>query len=409
MVQARGSSGAMLAILFSCQTLVLADEAADQGNGETTVSNVKLRGHLDNARSVFERQKRGHVAFIGGSITEMNGYRPMVSENLKRRFPQTEFTFTNAGISSTCSTTGAFRLESDVLSKGPVDLFFIEFAVNDDQDAGHAARECLRGMEGLIRQTRRHNPRADIVITYFVNPGMLEALQKGTTPVSIGSHDQVARHYDVSTIHLAQEVADRITAGKLTWKQFGGTHPAPRGNAICADMIEQLFNHAWRQPLPESVAAPGPLPNPLDPLSYSDGGFVDPQQAQVKSGWKYQVPDWKSLPGGKRSRFTSLPMLCADAAGAELTLKFQGAAVGAYVVAGPDAGVLEARVDGGEARAVNLYHRFSRGLHYPRTVMFATDLQPGEHTLTLRVSAKTQSRGHAARIMQFVVNGAGQK
>ena len=41
-------------------------------------------------------------------------------------------------IASTCSTTGAFRLRDDVLIKGPVDLFFIEFAVNDDQDAGHA-------------------------------------------------------------------------------------------------------------------------------------------------------------------------------------------------------------------------------------------------------------------------------
>ena len=41
------------------------------------------------------------------------------------------------GIASTCSVTGAHRLTRDVLSKGDVDLFFIEFAVNDDQDAGH--------------------------------------------------------------------------------------------------------------------------------------------------------------------------------------------------------------------------------------------------------------------------------
>jgi hypothetical protein len=59
---------------------------------------------------------------------------------LQRRFPDTKFTFTDAGLSSTCSTTGAFRLSTDVLSQGPVDLLFIEFAVNDDQDAGHAMR-----------------------------------------------------------------------------------------------------------------------------------------------------------------------------------------------------------------------------------------------------------------------------
>ncbi|MEM7387444.1 MAG: alpha/beta hydrolase, partial [Verrucomicrobiota bacterium] len=38
--------------------------------------NVRLRGNLDNSRVRFEREKKGHVAFIGGSITEMNGYRP---------------------------------------------------------------------------------------------------------------------------------------------------------------------------------------------------------------------------------------------------------------------------------------------------------------------------------------------
>jgi len=182
-------------------------------------TNIHLRGQFQNARIRFEKEKKGHVAFIGGSITEMNGYRPMVMDILKRRFPQTQFTFTAAGISSTCSTTGAFRLHDHVLSKGPVDLFFIEFAVNDDQDAHHMRRECIRGMEGIVRHTRLHNPNADIVITYFVNPGMLALLQQGKTPLTIGSHEEVARHYRVSTVHLAKEVAERIKAGEFTWKK----------------------------------------------------------------------------------------------------------------------------------------------------------------------------------------------
>ena len=61
--------------------------------------NICLRDSLANARLQFERTKKGHVAFIGGSITEMEGYRPMVCEVLKRRFPNTEFVFTAAGIS----------------------------------------------------------------------------------------------------------------------------------------------------------------------------------------------------------------------------------------------------------------------------------------------------------------------
>ena len=133
-------------------------------------ANVRSRGNLTNCRLKFLREKQGHVAFIGGSITEMDGYRPMVCDMLRRRFPDTQFTFTNAGISSTCSTTGAFRLPTDVLSQGPVDLLFVEFAVNDDQDAHHSRAACIRGMEGIVRQSRRHNPHMDIVITYSLIP-----------------------------------------------------------------------------------------------------------------------------------------------------------------------------------------------------------------------------------------------
>jgi len=97
-------------------------------------------------------------------------------------------------------------------------------------------------------------------------------------------------------------------------------------------------------------------------------------------------------------------MLCAELSAAELSLRFTGTAVGAYVVAGPDAGIVEASIDGGPFRRINLFHRFSRGLHYPRTVMFATDLKSGKHMLTLRMSSKTINGGHAMRIIQFVAN-----
>ena len=371
-----------------------------------TRSNVRARGSLDNARIRFERKRRGHVAFIGGSITEMNGYRPMVCASLKKRFPETVFTFTSAGIASTCSTTGAFRLRRDVLNHGPVDLFFIEFAVNDDGDAGHARRECIRGMEGIIRQARRHNPNVDLVITHFVSPRMLTQLQAGTTPVSMQAHSDVAQHYNVSTIHLGKEIAEQITEGTITWQQYGGTHPSPFGNGICADMIDRLLDQVWSKPLPPAAqpAAHVMPTRPLEALHYGRGRFVALSRAELKSGWKIITPNWAALPGRKRARFTSLPMLCADRPGAELTLTFTGSAVGAYLVAGPDAGILQARVDDGDFRPVNLYHRYSRGLHYPRTVLFAADLSPGRHVLTLRTAGDITSNRRAARIIQFVAN-----
>ena len=368
--------------------------------------NVQSRGALSNSRIRFEKDKEGTVAFLGGSITEMNGYRPMVSENLRKRFPSTNFKFINAGISSTCSTTGAFRLANEFFVDGWVDLLFVEFAVNDDQDAAHTRTECIRGLEGIIRHAREFNPNMDIVVTYFVNEGMLATLQSGKIPLTMEAHEAVAKHYAVPTIHLAKEVADEITAGKLTWKEYGGVHPAPFGNAICARMIEDLLARAWAAPLPAAASlARHPLPaQPLDPLNYGNGRFIAPKHAQVKSGWTLGIPDWKELKGSKRERFTKIPLLSATEAGAEATLEFEGTSVGAFVVAGPDAGIVEATVDDGQPQSVDLFHRFSAGLHYPRTVMLGTDLKPGRHTLKIRISAETKSAGHAMRIIQFVAN-----
>ena len=377
-------------------------------SAETSIdANIHHRGTFANARLRFERDKQGHVAFIGGSITEMNGYRPLVMQILKRRFPETNFHFTDAGISSTCSTTGAFRLAQDVLSHGPVDLLFIEFAVNDDQDAAHARRECIRGMEGIVRHTREHNPNADIVVTYFVNPEMLATYQAGDVPLSIAAHDAVVEHYGVPTINLAKEVADRITAKSLTWEEFGGTHPKPLGNAIAATMIDRLMETSWSGPIAENaIAEPHVLPELLDTKSYTRGRLLPPTAASGLAGMIVETPAWKDLQGATRGRFTEQKLLCAERPGSELILEFDGTAIGAYLLAGPDAGSVETSVDGEPYQQTNLFHHFSTGLHYPRTVVFAADLAPGPHVLRLRIadSKHPDSLGHAMRVLNFVAN-----
>ncbi len=380
-----------------------ADRSEPDGLGGFA-GNVVLRGSLTNSRHAIEVEKKAHVAFMGGSITEMNGYRPMVTAFLQGRYPDTSFTFTDAGIASTCSTTGAFRLASDVLDveAGPPDLFLVEFAVNDDQDAGHARRECIRGLEGIVRQLRRRNPHADIVIVHFVNPGMLDTLQHGETPLTIASHEAVAEHYGIPSVNLAREIAEQILGGRMTWKDFGGTHPAPRGNAICAGMVAALFEHAWKGPV--ATRKKHASPRPLDKGSYAHGSFVHPDRAKADRDWWFGVPDWSKLPGSKRQRFREIDMLSTAKPGASLTLEFEGTAIGAYVVAGPDAGVLEGYIDNKRFKPVDLYHRYSRGLHYPRTVLFAADLAPGSHRLKLRVSKKTSSKGHAVRLIRFAID-----
>ncbi|WP_153558611.1 SGNH/GDSL hydrolase family protein [Roseimaritima sediminicola] len=398
------TAGRLTAVL--CSVVVSWTAAPTSWAADPPSSNVEVRGQLQNARLAFSQNASPKVVFMGGSITEMDGYRPLVCQDLQRRFPKAEFEFINAGISSTCSTTGAFRLQRDVLAHDP-DLLFVEFAVNDDQDAGHAARECLRGMEGIVRHARKHNPHMDIVMVHFVNPGMLATRQRGETPTSSGQHERVAEYYRISSVDVAGELADRIAAGTFSWQQYGGTHPKPQGNRLAADLVAQLLDASWQHPLPEDAQAqPAILPEPLDTGSYFRGQFLTPGHAEFGRDWQLGKPDWDSLPGSKRQRFLDEDFLHSTRPGATLRLEFTGSAIGAFVLAGPDAGQVEVSIDGGPFRTVELYHHYSRGLHYPRTVMFATDLEPVPHEMTLRVGQEhaEASEGHAVRIMQFTVN-----
>ena len=378
-------------LAFSCTSALLGFES----------ENLTARCSFSNSLEAFEKNKTARVAFMGGSITEMNGYRPMLSKWLEQRFPKTKFEFINAGISSTCSTTGAFRLSRDVLDHGPIDLFFIEFAVNDDQDAGHSKESCIRGMEGIIRQMRLKSPKTDLAVTYFVNPGMLEQLLAGKNPVSMNAHERVLEEYGVSRVHLARELAHQIKNGFFSWKKFGGTHPKEHGNRLCSNMHIEMLEKAWSAKKVKASKDKKIPSQPIDPNSYFNGRFLSPREATLTDGWKFSEPDWKNISGKKRSRYLGRPLLHSEAPGKPFRLKFEGRAIGAFVSAGPDAGILEFVIDGKHKGSSDLHHRYSGGLHYPRSVMFAHDLAPGPHEIVL--SIKT-GKGSAARIMEFCIN-----
>lgn len=399
-------------------------ETETSSNDDALLRNVTRRELIDfaYAKGAFAKGK-GDVAFLGGSITEMEGYRPLVCEYLQKRFPKTEFNFIAAGISSTCSDVGAFRLKTDVLSKcekGWPDLFFVEFAVNDDQDGVFPAERARRGMEGIVRHVKRLNPRAAIVMSFFVNEHIMASYREGAPTTSIRQHDEVAKRYGVSTVNIGKEIQEQIDAGKITWEEFGGVHPAPRGNRICADMITGLLERAWTTLETPGIGLCGTrfLPEPLDPFSYSDAdwrgfdgvttnvGKITDSTSVADGGFRLYVPDWSKIKGSFRNTFSGVPCLCAEKPGAEATFEFDGNAAGLYILAGPDAGIVECQIDGGEFKKIDSYHHYSRSLHYPCALLLADALSPGKHAVKLRVSSEknANSAGTALRIMQIAVN-----
>lgn len=345
------------------------------------------------------------VVFLGGSITAGGGWRDHVGESLRRRFPSTQFEFVNAGIPSLGSTPHAFRLVRDALSKGRIDLMFVEAAVNDETN-GMTPEEMLRGMEGVVRHARAHQPDMDIVLLHFADPGKTKTLASGATPVVVAQHERVAGHYGTPSIDLAREVFERMHAGEFTWeKDFRDLHPSPFGHRLYAASIDRLFDAS-------GFAAPRrarPMPAPLDPLSYVGGCLAPPESARGSKGWTLD-PAWGPTDGkGTRPGYVRVPMMVASEAGAELEFDFTGRGIGLMIASGPDAGIVEWSVDGAPAQRRDLFTQWSPQLHLPWAVMLDPALKPGPHTLRLRMTAEKnpKSAGTACRIVHFLVNVSG--
>lgn len=367
---------------------------------------LNKRGSLKNSFLRFEKERKGRVAFLGGSITEMNGWKDMVEKQLQQRFPYTDFEFIEAGIASTGTTPGSFRLENDILSKGKIDLLFVEAAVNDDTNY-FTPIEQIRGMEGEVRHALESNPMTDVIMLHFIYDPFIPLFYKGKSPDVILNHERVANHYLIPSVNLAKEVAQRMKDGEFTWDDFGGTHPLPFGHKFYAASINRLFDEMWAGVSLYDRMEAHEIPNlPLDKFSYTQGSFIDIREAKAGKGWQL-INNWNPEDkAGKRKGFVNVPMLEANNPGDKLTLTFTGKSIGIFCVAGPSAGILEYSIDGSTFKQIDTYTEWSKDLYLPWVYMFETELESKQHILVLRISKdkNKQSEGTQCVIRNFVVN-----
>ncbi len=366
------------------------------------------RNGLAQCHRVFTEQKTGRVAFMGGSITEHGAWREKICDYLRQRYPDTRFEFINAGISSTGSTPGAFRLSKDVLAQGRIDLFFEEAAVNDPTN-GFTGKYQVRGMEGIIRQALASNPSMDILMLHFVDPDKMDDYNRGHTPEVIRNHEAVAEHYGINSIDLAREVTDRIRAGEFNWKDdFKDLHPSPFGHEVYARSIRAFLDKAFTEAGTMKGRSPRKrLSRPLDPFSYVGGRYRPVTEASDLQGF-HVLDAWQPTDGYPiRKQYVGIPALESDSAGASLALTFRGKAVGLCLDAGPDAGIIEYDIDGKWKGRRDLFTQWSHMLHLPWYILLEDELPEGEHKLRVRIAPEKnpKSKGHALRVLHMLVNG----
>ncbi len=365
---------------------------------------IELNEKLNNAIWNIRNKKKLTVAFLGGSITYNPGWRDKVCHYLQEAYPQTSFTFIAAGIPSLGSVPHAFRLQNDVLDKGKIDLLFLEAAVNDHANGTDSILQ-YRAMEGIIRHALTANPFMNMVLMAFADEDKNRDFDNNIEPLEVKVHRQLAAYYHIPFLNLAKEVHDRISDGEFTWKgDFKDLHPSPYGQNVYFQSIKTMLQLASEEYNGESVSA-AKLPAPLNKNLYDKGVYEDVRHASNLLGFSV-VANWKpSDQKETREGFVNVPVLEAIKTGSSFTFSFNGNAVGIAIVSGPDAGIIEYRVDKGKPRTLNLFTQWSNSLYLPWYLILADGLQTGRHILEVKIIAnKSNSGGNACRVVHFLVN-----
>jgi len=82
-----------------------------------------------------------------------------------------------------------------------------------------------------------------------------------------------------------------------------------------------------------------------------------------------------------------------------------GVTKGIAIVSGPDAGIIEYRIDNGKTKTLNLLTKWSSSLHLPWYLILADGLQSAKHKLEVKISSINGNvGGNACRIIHFLVN-----
>lgn len=362
--------------------------------------HIAYRGDYSNFVYKAAVEKKATVAFLGGSITEMKGWRDMMKESLTKNYPDTRFTFIEAGIASLGSTPHAFRFEQDVLAHGTPDLLFVEAAVNDHTN-GFGPREQVCGMEGIVRHALKANPCMDIMMLHFIYDPFIPEENAGRIPDVVLNHERVANRYGITSIDLATEIAERMRAGEFTWEEFGGTHPAPLGHSYYTTAINDALAATALPAAGYKVKTHEVPAEPLEKFNYENGRFQSIETAVKLKGFGID-PSWEPIQkSGLRQGFHAVPMLTSDKGGSSFEVSFTGRAIGLCMVAGPDAAAMQYRVDKGEWKILDPYTEWSGGLYIPWVYMLEDELEDGPHTLQLRTVKGERGGCH---IRNFAVN-----
>ena len=195
-------------------------------------------------RKVMEKAISGQpvtVAALGGSITEgffssspEKSYAGIMANWWKKKFPETEINYINAGIGATDSYLGLHRAKRDVLSYEP-DFIIVDFTVNDTAEPFYE-----KSYERLIKTLLCAKSRPAVVLLFMT-------MEDGTNAQAY--HSKVGEKYTLPMISYGNVVLAEIEAVCYQWADISpdDIHPNDRGHEIAGGLVCAYLDRIYEE------------------------------------------------------------------------------------------------------------------------------------------------------------------
>ncbi|MDR1270260.1 MAG: SGNH/GDSL hydrolase family protein [Planctomycetaceae bacterium] len=351
----------------------------------------------DGVGNVFEKLSKGEtvkIAYLGGSITAANGWRPKTTEWFKKTFSNAKIEEIHAAIGGTGSDLGVFRIARDVLQYQP-DLLFVEFAVND---GGALPEKIWRSMEGIVRQTWKANPKTDIVFVYTISEALAKEPREGICNRSMSSMELLADFYGIPSINFTVPVLALEKSGKLLFKgesapegvilfSKDSVHPLDAGHQIYVQAVIESFE---KMKGTKPVSHQSKLAKTFISDHWETAQLVPITESMLQGEWKKLDAD-NHLQKSFGQRLGAI--WYSGKPGSQLTFKFKGSQAKIYDLVGPNGGQVIVTVDGKTKEKP--VARFDSYCTYHRlaTLDLASNLDADVvHTITVEVHPEQPNR-----------------
>jgi len=383
--------------------------------GKLPMKEIQVRDGIGHVMEKIRAGKEVSVAYFGGSITSMTGWRTLSFDWLKKEFPQAKFKMVDAALGGTSSSLGVFRLGADVVEKKP-DLVFIEFTVND---GGLSAKTIWENYDGIVRQLWKSNPEIDIVCTYTITKGSIEDAKAGLFSNAQSITEMIASYYGLPSVAFGARIAEEYKAGRLVMsigevKDVAPTAASESVKTVIANLAKEgktLFAEDGVHPtMPAHEFYLDSLKKlwkameakaPVDHASKLVKPFYSARMEMAKTvpvNEKMMSGTWHALPRPKGDERNLMwwyerrvgQLWQADKPGDKLSFSFKGTTCKIFDLMGPNGAYIKIKVDGKE---VGRAKRFDSYCIYHRLSEFAVyDGADGVHSVELEIDRELPDR-----------------